>query len=1313
MSPNFTNPASILKKKKTSSSKDCNPQNKSQYDSSTFIEKTLLQKLTFNSFFKYSNKKQIASTSTAQIFPSGPIPLTSSDTLSFNSSPTPTPVNNSTTKLKYNSSTSPKVKHVSSPVTATPINKPTLQHQSNGTDCPTNPDAPLHQSVRVSAAEFFHNTQGDSNHDIRVISLENTPFTASKINTQKPTSEPITSVHSAESLYCYDNLSDSNIGSNKENLAPIYTKNSDSSFKSLKKSKSLKSSLSYPNSSYSFNTHNINNAYNPNYTPLPLDYTLPHSNIPSTNIKSSTHNTLSHDSSLDSFKQNPSSTQLTNNSSQQSAVIRTPKITPRDTNSLNRSFTIQQISSAANHNSNFIMVKSSKGVLATINKESNSYPQNEPKVKPPTSNNDIACSTNLHELNILTSSSDLGPTLVEAYNSNNPSDFDNSMVYSSLTKSNNLSSKHGLSTALTNPTPSSLTNSVPDLSKDIELKTPLLQDYSLIKFSEPKLQTLDNNLKSTRYVESDYFITDETSKNLVSKELANTCTPESNNEISNSIIIGVTNDSKQVTSMDTTHPSLMSPHVVFFQNVDPTKNLSNDNKRSSASSISDKIDIIKTLPNSISDFKKDASDEVSTLSRDQTLTAKPRDTNIYSSQKSTKESNAMRLHSSQELMFTEKSFAENLYIVKKMWMEPVFASANASKPIIPYQAARIIFFQFDELHSHALQFYTELESELSKCNQRLADGSLDSSCLKMGSLFKSRNRAWQLFVSYVENYSTAMHLLNQLSGYKPFTKYEETLILSKQTARQSLKDLLMLPIQRVMRYSLLLKTILKHTPIDYLDHLELCRAVKTVTQLAVVVNTARRRQEESQYTIDVIRSIENCPTLPLSPDNKFLFDFVIQELVLRIVTRLYVFSNYLIVTKLHTNSKLNSNSMNYNYPTPSNSANQTSMTTSSNNKNAGMFSNSSNMTFSNSSSTGTPYSMLNTGNPLGGILSNNATDNKESWIFYSYAPLNQVELQNADEHADTLVTVLALNRYKPQKGFHRRSQSVSNLADSLSEKLEKNKSTDSNKIVSNHKNNLKGINNKQTAHKLASLKLLEGNSVSISEFEKNNPFSNTSSVDKSTSKNTSTFKQSYNNPDSTNIYNGKLSIELLGPQDPSNKASKPNNTVNKNKESDIKDYKQSSTATNSSNAQIYSSLGTQTVAMELMQSFIPPPPLRTHLIVLQHDSSESRRNFVKSLKKAQSDYLDQGKKNREKNDTFSGLNSQTANGFSNEKFLKEKLRKQSLFNTKLERHLSILHLEGSGNSADFSDSSSYESTGSEYTSSDENLDRKLQKLAEC
>ncbi|KAJ2754344.1 hypothetical protein GGI19_002467 [Coemansia pectinata] len=309
----------------------------------------------------------------------------------------------------------------------------------------------------------------------------------------------------------------------------------------------------------------------------------------------------------------------------------------------------------------------------------------------------------------------------------------------------------------------------------------------------------------------------------------------------------------------------------------------------------------------------------------------------------------MRLHATRELVMTEKNFVDNLFVIKKVWMEPVFSSANSPKPIIPYQTARIIFFGIAALHSHASQFYREMDYILGSFerNQTGVEED-DDDGMRIGSLFRTSDRHWNDFIAYVRNYGTAVNCLKQLQEYKPYLRYHEECMAQKRTNRQSLKDLLMLPIQRITRYTLLLKNVLKHTPAVHSDHIELCRAVKNVTHFASIVNECRRKQEEMYRLIEIFRTIELCPALPHSDSRLFIAEFVVRELISRLPIRLLLFSDMIIVTQAPTHAKLDD-------------AGQIDAVTA-------------------------------------------------EWTYHGLAFLDRVEVQNADESTNTLITILSLNR---------------------------------------------------------------------------------------------------------------------------------------------------------------------------------------------------------------------------------------------------------------------------------------------------------------
>ncbi|KAJ2500822.1 hypothetical protein GGH96_002461 [Coemansia sp. RSA 1972] len=346
------------------------------------------------------------------------------------------------------------------------------------------------------------------------------------------------------------------------------------------------------------------------------------------------------------------------------------------------------------------------------------------------------------------------------------------------------------------------------------------------------------------------------------------------------------------------------------------------------------------------------------LAAHQETTPDPVPRPVTSPRSSKKSPAAMRLHAARELVMTEKNFVDNLFVIKKVWMEPVFSSANSPKPIIPYQAARVIFFGVAALHAHASHFYREMDYALGSYERSRGpvEGREDDG-MRIGALFRANDRHWNDFIAYVRNYGAAVGCLKQLQDYKPYLRYHEECMLQKRTNRQSLKDLLMLPIQRITRYTLLLKNVLKHTPAVHSDHIELCRAVKNVTHFATIVNECRRKQEEMQRVAEMTRSVGGCPPFPHVETRSFVAEFFVRELISRLPTRLLLFSDMLVVAQATAQ-----------------------------------------------------------------VVIDDAGSADVDWTYYGYASLDDVEVQNADESTNTLITILSLNRNPAPSDTHSASR---------------------------------------------------------------------------------------------------------------------------------------------------------------------------------------------------------------------------------------------------------------------------------------------------
>ncbi len=74
--------------------------------------------------------------------------------------------------------------------------------------------------------------------------------------------------------------------------------------------------------------------------------------------------------------------------------------------------------------------------------------------------------------------------------------------------------------------------------------------------------------------------------------------------------------------------------------------------------------------------------------------------------------------------------------------------------------------------------------------------------------------------------------------------------------RFTLDDLLIKPVQRIPRYVLFIKDLLKHTSVNHFDHAPLQQALGELTALAERVNTSERERGRLEEQRELIAAVD-------------------------------------------------------------------------------------------------------------------------------------------------------------------------------------------------------------------------------------------------------------------------------------------------------------------------------------------------------------------------------------------------------------------------------------------------------------------------
>jgi len=94
-------------------------------------------------------------------------------------------------------------------------------------------------------------------------------------------------------------------------------------------------------------------------------------------------------------------------------------------------------------------------------------------------------------------------------------------------------------------------------------------------------------------------------------------------------------------------------------------------------------------------------------------------------------------------------------------------------------------------------------------------------------------------------------VLNQLMENPEFVKWQESVAMKPDLHRMRISTLLIMPVQRVPRYTLLIRELLSKTPESHPDYASLTKAMEFVGSITSAINEAKRRVEAHEKVADL------------------------------------------------------------------------------------------------------------------------------------------------------------------------------------------------------------------------------------------------------------------------------------------------------------------------------------------------------------------------------------------------------------------------------------------------------------------------------
>jgi len=214
--------------------------------------------------------------------------------------------------------------------------------------------------------------------------------------------------------------------------------------------------------------------------------------------------------------------------------------------------------------------------------------------------------------------------------------------------------------------------------------------------------------------------------------------------------------------------------------------------------------------------------------------------------------NKKRIQIIEELVQTEKTYVTLLGEVIYYFIEPLeeeLRKTNGKKGILTEEEIYSIFSIWRNIHQIQSTVLQDLEERFN---------SWDIKKTTVGDVFIQNAELFKLYTTYVNNYDKSLETMIQCAEkskrFERFLVQTKDRILAELQKNYDITTYLILPVQRLPRYILLLREILKKTESWHKDYALLTKAVKKIEAVADYINEEKKKSDEKQKIFEIQNS---------------------------------------------------------------------------------------------------------------------------------------------------------------------------------------------------------------------------------------------------------------------------------------------------------------------------------------------------------------------------------------------------------------------------------------------------------------------------
>lgn len=215
-----------------------------------------------------------------------------------------------------------------------------------------------------------------------------------------------------------------------------------------------------------------------------------------------------------------------------------------------------------------------------------------------------------------------------------------------------------------------------------------------------------------------------------------------------------------------------------------------------------------------------------------------------------------------EILSTEQTYVQNLGILLTSFLQPLMEHPKSGKK----DSVKSIMANIQVIKGYNSIILADLTVQMENWTTRT----------KVGSIFIQMAHYLKAYTQYSLHYTECLEDLDKLVNQdKKFSAFMDSLRQAPEVAQTNMfmRDFLIMPIQRIPRYTLLLKDLLSHTWSDHPDFDTLTEAHDKISNIASYVNKAQAENSNNIRMQAVKASLtgSKAKTLPLlQPHRRFI-----------------------------------------------------------------------------------------------------------------------------------------------------------------------------------------------------------------------------------------------------------------------------------------------------------------------------------------------------------------------------------------------------------------------------------------------------------